>query len=105
MNYDKALSLYRNDKTLQILRANHFPLLVSFFHLVFKAQNRISYTQSRLVSLLGDFIFSLDRQGIKEYPNAALDYLQDWVDRVICAGIMKRPMNPFMSCLQHQKMP
>jgi hypothetical protein len=30
MNYEKALSLYKNDKTLQPLRAEHFPLMVSF---------------------------------------------------------------------------
>jgi hypothetical protein len=78
MNYEKALSLYRNDKTLQILRADHFPLLVSFFHLVFKQQDKISYLQSNLISLLGDFIFSLDRQGITEYNKPPLDYLQKW---------------------------
>jgi hypothetical protein len=48
MNYEKALSLYRNDKTLQLLRAEHFPLLVGFFHLAFKQQDRISYTQGEL---------------------------------------------------------
>lgn len=42
MNFEKALALYRNDKTLQILRADHFPLLVSFFHLAFKQQERIA---------------------------------------------------------------
>jgi hypothetical protein len=39
MNYDKALSLYRHDKTLQLLRAEHFPLLVSFFSLAFKQRS------------------------------------------------------------------
>ena len=78
MNYDKALSLYRNDKTLQILRAEHFPLLISFFHLAFKQQNKIAYSQSNLVSLLGDFLFSLDRQGIADYPKPPVDYLQKW---------------------------
>ncbi len=78
MNYDKALSLYRNDKTLQILRAEHFPLLISFFHLAFKQQDKISYSQSALISLLGDFLFSLDRQGIADYSKQPLDYLQKW---------------------------
>ncbi|MEO5995979.1 MAG: DUF3375 domain-containing protein [Chitinophagaceae bacterium] len=81
MNYDKALSLYRNDKTLQILRAEHFPLLISFFHLAFKQQNKIAYSQSNLVSLLGDFLFSLDRQGITDYPKPPVDYLQKWAQQ------------------------
>ncbi len=81
MNYDKALSLYRNDKTLQILRAEHFPLLISFFHLAFKQQDKIAYTQSNLISLLGDFLFSLDRQGVPEYSKQPLDYLQKWAQQ------------------------
>lgn len=81
MNYEKALSFYRNDKTLQLLRAEHFPLLVSFFHLAFKQQDRISYLQSELSSLLGDFIFSLERQEIGEYSKPPLDYLQKWAQQ------------------------
>lgn len=43
MNFEKALTLYRNDKTLQILRAEH-----------------------------GDFLFSLERQGISDYNKPSL---------------------------------
>jgi len=78
MNYEKAFSLFRNDKTLQILRADHFPLLISFFHLAFKQQDKISYLQSNIVGLLGDFLFSLVRQGIMDYPKEPLEYLQNW---------------------------
>jgi hypothetical protein len=78
MNYEKALSFYRNDKTLQLLRAEQFPLLVSFFHLAFKQQDKIAYAQGELQSLLGDFIYSLQQQGITEYNKPPLDYLQKW---------------------------
>jgi hypothetical protein len=81
MNFEKALALYRNDKTLQILRAEHFPLLVSFFHLAFKQQERIAYPQSDLAGLLGDFLFSLERQGISDYNKSPLDYLQKWAQQ------------------------
>ncbi|ATN05958.1 hypothetical protein CRN76_11370 [Chryseobacterium indologenes] len=81
MNYEKALSLYKNDKTLQLLRAEHFPLLVSFFHLVFKQQDRISYLQTELQSILGDYLFSLQRQGIEDYQKAPVDYLQKWAEQ------------------------
>lgn len=81
MNYEKALSLYRNDKTLQFLRAEHFPLLVGFFYLAFKQQERISYPQSELQSLLGDYLYALERQDIKEYNKAPLEYLSRWTQQ------------------------
>lgn len=81
MNYEKALSLYRNDKTLQLLRAEHFPLLVSFFHLAFKQQDKISYPQSELQRLLGDYLYSLERQDINEYKKTPVDYLAQWAQR------------------------
>ncbi|WP_353197784.1 DUF3375 domain-containing protein [Parapedobacter defluvii] len=81
MNYEKALSLYRNDKTLQLLRADHFPLLVSFFHLVFKQQDRIAYSQGELQSLLGDYLYGLQRQGITDYGKTPLEYLSKWAQQ------------------------
>ncbi len=78
MNYEKALSLYRNDKTLQLLRAEHFPLLVSFFHLAFKQQDRISYPQNELQSILGDYLYGLERQGVNDYSKPPIEYLTKW---------------------------
>lgn len=78
MTYEKALSLYRNDKTLQLLRAEHFPLLMSFFNLAFKQQDKISYLQNDLQSLLADYLYSLERNGIADYRKKPSDYLQTW---------------------------
>lgn len=78
MNFEKANSLYRNDKTLQILRADHFPLLISFFHLAFKQQDKIFYTQTDLRNLLSDYLYSLELQNISDYPKEPLEYLQQW---------------------------
>ena len=64
MDFAKAYSLYKNDKTLQILRAENFPLIISFLHLAFKQQDRIFYNQQELRSILSDYIFSLEEQGI-----------------------------------------
>jgi hypothetical protein len=86
MNFEKTLSLYRNDKTLQLLRAEHFPLLVSFFHLAFKQQERIAYPQASLNSLLGDFLFALEQQGITDYNKTTLEYLQKWAQQ----GFLRR---------------
>jgi hypothetical protein len=81
MNFEQALSLYRNDKTLQILRAETFPLLVSFFHLAFKQQDKIYYSQTDLRNLLSDYLFSLERQGVNEYQKEPLAYLQQWAQQ------------------------
>lgn len=78
MDFAKAYALYKNDKTLQILRAEHFPLLISFFHLVFKQQDRIFYHQQDLRNILSDYLYSLEQQGIDDYKNDPLDYLQQW---------------------------
>lgn len=78
MDFAKAHSLYKNDKTLQILRAEHFPLLISFFHLVYKQQDRIFYPQQDLRNILSDFIYSLEQQGIGDFKNEPLDYLMQW---------------------------
>jgi len=81
MNFEKALSLYRNDKTLQILRAEHFPLLIGFFHLAFKQQERITWSQSDLAALLGDYLFALERQEITGYKKLPLEFLQRWSEQ------------------------
>lgn len=81
MNYEKAYSLYRNDKTLQLIRAEHFPLIVGFLHLAFKQQDRISYPQSELQGLLADYLYALERQDIKEYDNNPFDYLAKWAQQ------------------------
>lgn len=78
MEFAKAYSLYKNDKTLQVLRAEQFPLITSFFHLAFKQQNRIFYHQPELRNILSDYLFSLEQQGIDDYKNDPLDYLQQW---------------------------
>ncbi len=78
MDFSKANSLYKNDKTLQILRAEHFSLLISFFHLAYKQQDRIFYPQQELRNILSDFLYSLEQQGIDDFKGDPLDYLQQW---------------------------
>ena len=62
------------------MRAEHFPLLVSFFYLAFKQQDKISYMQSELQSLLGDFLYGLERGGIKDYSKSPLEYISRWAE-------------------------
>lgn len=43
-----------------------------------KQQDRIFYNQQELRSVLSDYTFSLEEQGIADYKNDPLDYLQQW---------------------------
>src|SRR5829696_7526120 len=81
MNFEKAFSLFKNDKTLQILRAEHFPLLISFFHLAFKQQEKIQYPEADLRNLLSDFLYSLSARNITDYEKEPQEYLQKWAQQ------------------------
>lgn len=78
MDFAKALALYKSDKTLQILRAEHFPLLISFLFLAYKQQDKMVYAQPELRNLLSDYLYSLEQQGIEDYKNDAQEYLLQW---------------------------
>jgi hypothetical protein len=78
MDFSKAYALYKGDKTLQVLRAEHFPLIVSFLHLAFKQREKLYYAQADLRNLLSDYLYALQNQGVNDYPNEPLDYLIQW---------------------------
>lgn len=104
MDFAKAYSLYKNDKTLQILRAENFPLLISFFHLVFKQQDRIYYLQQYLRNILSDYTYSLEAQGINEYKNDPIDYLQQWAKQGYLRRYYDAAMNRFTNLHLLRKM-
>jgi hypothetical protein len=97
MNFEKALSLYKNDKTLQILRAEHFPLQISFF---------IWSSNSRNESLIPSRIWQRS-WGITFFPWNAKESRATTIHRLIfCKNgrsratfdvIMKRRMNRSMN--------
>lgn len=46
--------------------------------MAFKQQDRIFYQQQDLRNILSDFLYSLEQQGIDDFRNDPLDYLQQW---------------------------
>ena len=56
----QVYSLYISDNTLQRLRTNWSPLLINFFHLSYKQQYRIFYTQQDMWIILSDYLFALE---------------------------------------------
>ena len=61
------------------MRADNAPLIISFIYLSYKQQNRITYPEKELESLLGDFLFSLNQSEII-YPGSAKPYLLRWTE-------------------------
>lgn len=85
MNYEKTEWLFKNDITIKLLNADHAPLIISFFHLAFKQQNRNSYPDNELQSLLWDYLFALNTPK-ERFPKTAADYLSRWTEN----GFLRR---------------
>lgn len=85
MKYDKVKWLFENDITIRLIRADNAPLIISFLHLSFKQQNRITYPEKELEALLGDYLFGLN-QVETLYPSTPKQYLLKWTEQ----GFLRR---------------
>jgi hypothetical protein len=85
MNYEKTEWLFKNDITIKLLNADYAPLIISFFYLAFKQQNRNSYPDNELQSLLGDYLFALNTPK-ERFPRSASEYLNKWTEN----GFLRR---------------
>jgi hypothetical protein len=85
MTHDKIDWLFKNDITIRLVRADHAPLILSFIHQSFKQENRISYTEKDLESVLGDYLHALNKEEVL-YPLSAKQYLLKWTEQ----GFLRR---------------
>ncbi|MEO5975527.1 MAG: DUF3375 domain-containing protein [Chryseolinea sp.] len=85
MKYDKLKWLFENDITVRLIRADNAPLIISFLYHSFKQQNRITYPEKELESLLGDSLFGLN-QAETLYPSTPKAYLKKWTEQ----GFLRR---------------
>ncbi len=85
MKYDKVKWLFENDITIRLIRADNAPLIISFLHLSFKQQNRITYPEKELEAFLGDYLFSLNKVETL-YPSTPKQYLLKWTEQ----GFLRR---------------
>lgn len=73
--------LRRAHPAWRLLLADHAPLVVSFLHRAFIAENARSIPGPTLASLLDDELHALRAQdGEDRYPRSAADYLDEWAD-------------------------
>ena len=81
LDYDILDHLRQHHPAWRLLRSDHAPLIASFLHRAFIAPNQRLLMQSDLAEALEDELFALrERAGDEAYPQAALDYLNDWAD-------------------------
>jgi len=77
LDYTTLTTLRDRHPAWRLLASKHAPLVVSFLHLVFVAENERVIHEADLVEALESELFRLREQG-EDYPKPAADYLNDW---------------------------
>ncbi len=79
---DEIAWLRDNSPAWRLLRADNAPLVLSFLHRVFVADNARSVSAAELASRLDDELYALNQrdgeQGGRRFPKVARAYLDDW---------------------------
>jgi hypothetical protein len=82
VRFDEVAWLRDNSPAWRLLRADHAPLVLSFLHQVFVAENVRSIPAAELASRLDDELYALNDRGgqdePKRFPKPAKAYLDDW---------------------------
>jgi Protein of unknown function (DUF3375) len=76
--YDDVAWLLANSPAWRLLRADSAPLVLSFLHRVFVADNVRSISATELASRLDDELYALNERKPKSFPRSAKAYLDDW---------------------------
>jgi hypothetical protein len=79
---DETAWLRNNSPAWRLLRAENAPLVLSFLHQVFVADNLRSISATELASRLDDELYALNQRdsdlGGRRFPKSAKAYLDDW---------------------------
>jgi hypothetical protein len=82
LSFDEVAWLRDNSPAWRLLRADNGPLVLSFLHQVFVAENVRSIPAGQLASRLDDELYALNERGQpgepKRFPRPAKAYLDDW---------------------------
>ncbi len=77
-DFDDIAWLRANSPAWRLLRADSAPLVLSFAHRVFVAENVRSISATELASRLDDVLYALNERTPKSFPRQAKAYLDDW---------------------------
>ena len=78
VTHDDIAWLRANSPAWRLLRADSAPLVLSFLHQVFVADNVRSIAAAELASRLDDELYALNERTPKSFPRPAKAYLDDW---------------------------
>lgn len=79
MQFDEIVAVRKSSAAWRLLRADNAPLLLSFLGRVFVDDNVREISESALVNLLDDELYSLNRRlGVGTYPRTPKAYLDEW---------------------------
>ena len=80
LSFDEVAWLRDNSPAWRLLRADNAPLVLSFLHQVFVAENVRSIPAAALASRLDDELYTLNQRDgeAKKFPKSARAYLDDW---------------------------
>ncbi|WOC13614.1 DUF3375 domain-containing protein [Gordonia sp. MP11Mi] len=79
MQFDEIVAVRKSSAAWRLLRADNAPLVLSFLGRVFIDDNIREISESGLISLLDDELYSLNqRLGADTYPRAPKAYLDEW---------------------------
>ncbi|WP_157871796.1 DUF3375 domain-containing protein [Gloeothece verrucosa] len=81
MDYDQIKNELKHSSSLQLLRSQNAPLIVSFLHKQFKENQRTAIKNSELTSKLEDYLeFIRESEAEGAYPQSPQQYLNQWCD-------------------------
>ncbi|EGD57105.1 DUF3375 domain-containing protein [Gordonia neofelifaecis] len=79
MQFDEIVAVRKSNAAWRLLRADNAPLLLSFLGRVFVDDNVREISESALVNLLDDELYSLNKRlGEGTYPRSPKAYLDEW---------------------------
>jgi hypothetical protein len=76
--FDELAWLRDNSPAWRLLRADNAPLVLSFLHQVFVAENVRSIPAAELASRLDDELYALNEREPRRFPKPAKAYIDDW---------------------------
>jgi len=82
MTYQYLTTLKNNHTALQILNADNFAMIVSFFDYAFKSNQIQSLKESEIISKLDDYLYALNQSFDEaKFPKTAKSYLDDFTNQ------------------------
>jgi hypothetical protein len=82
MTYQYLTTLKNNHTALQILNADNFAMIVSFFDFAFKSKQTQSLKESEIIAKLDDYLYALNQSFDEpKFPKSAKSYLDDFTNQ------------------------